>query len=173
MQAHLLHVPVVHGVVGHLVVLQLDDLLQLIVVAFALADDHHFIKQEYVPRRRSYLPGFLTNNNKNNNSGRFHARGFFFRAAYNEKLPEIKFDYNTGHEDSVQSTGVAFQPECKLPTETIIGWFLPVLFGAVDGCGHLELSVNLRPAVLLQLHLLVREKTHLCVFTCVSHKYFR
>lgn len=46
---YLFHVPVVHGVIGHFVRLQLDDLLQLVAVAFPLADYDHFVKQEDVP----------------------------------------------------------------------------------------------------------------------------
>lgn len=46
---YLFHVPVVHGVVWHLVRLQLDDLLELVAVAFPLADYDHFVKQEDVP----------------------------------------------------------------------------------------------------------------------------
>lgn len=47
--SYLFHVSVVHGVVRHLIGLQLDNLFELIAVAFPLADDDHFIKQEYVP----------------------------------------------------------------------------------------------------------------------------
>lgn len=47
--SHLLHVPVVHGIVRHLVGLQFDDLLQLVAVSFPLTNDHHFIEEENVP----------------------------------------------------------------------------------------------------------------------------
>lgn len=49
-RSYLFHVSVVHGVVRHLVQLQLDNLFELVAVAFPLADNDHFIKQEYVPR---------------------------------------------------------------------------------------------------------------------------
>lgn len=48
-RSYLLHVSVVHGVVRHFVRLQLDNLLELIAVAFPLAHYDHFVKQEYVP----------------------------------------------------------------------------------------------------------------------------
>lgn len=48
-RAHLLDVLVVHGVVGHFVEEQLDDLLQLVAVAPPLADDDHLVEQEQVP----------------------------------------------------------------------------------------------------------------------------
>jgi len=47
--AHLLHVSVVQRVVRHLVQLQFDDLFELVAVAFPLADDDHFVEQEYIP----------------------------------------------------------------------------------------------------------------------------
>lgn len=48
-RSYLFHVSVVHGVVRHFVRLQLDNLLELIAVAFPLAHYDHFVKQEYVP----------------------------------------------------------------------------------------------------------------------------
>lgn len=51
-KTYLFHVPVVHGVVRHFVRLQLDDLLELVAVAFSLADYDHFVKQEDVPSSR-------------------------------------------------------------------------------------------------------------------------
>lgn len=49
-RSYLFHVSVVHGVVRHLIRLQLDNLFELIAIAFPLADNDHFIKQEYVPK---------------------------------------------------------------------------------------------------------------------------
>lgn len=49
-RSYLFHVSVVHGVVRHLIWLQLDNLFELIAIAFPLADNDNFIKQEYVPK---------------------------------------------------------------------------------------------------------------------------
>lgn len=49
-RSYLFHVSVVHGVVRHLIRLQLDNLFEFIAIAFPLADNDHLIKQEYVPK---------------------------------------------------------------------------------------------------------------------------
>lgn len=41
---YLLNVLIIHGVISHLVEEQLNNFLQLIIVSFPLADDHHFVK---------------------------------------------------------------------------------------------------------------------------------
>lgn len=47
--SYLFHVSVVHGVVRHFIWLEFNNLLQLIAITFPLADNDHFIKQEYIP----------------------------------------------------------------------------------------------------------------------------
>lgn len=47
--SYLFHVSVVHGVVRHFIRLQFNNLFELIAIAFPLADNDHFIKQEYIP----------------------------------------------------------------------------------------------------------------------------
>lgn len=47
--SYLFHVPVVHGVIRHFIRLQLNNLFEFIAIAFPLADNDHFIKQEYIP----------------------------------------------------------------------------------------------------------------------------
>lgn len=56
--SYLFHVSVVHGVVRHLIQLQLNNLFELVAVAFPLAHDDHFIKQEYVPEDTSVYSSF-------------------------------------------------------------------------------------------------------------------
>lgn len=61
-RSYLFHVSVVHGVVRHFVRLQLDNLLELIAVAFPLAHYDHFVKQEYVPEEtRAHVMHALSN----------------------------------------------------------------------------------------------------------------
>lgn len=52
---YLFHVPVIHGVVRHFIRLQLDNLFELVAIAFPLADYDHFVKQEDVPSREGGL----------------------------------------------------------------------------------------------------------------------
>lgn len=47
--SYLFHVSVVHGVIRHFIWLQLNNLFQLIAIAFPLADNDNFIKQENIP----------------------------------------------------------------------------------------------------------------------------
>lgn len=49
--SYLFHVSVVHGVVWHFIHLQFNNFFELIAIAFPLADNDHFIKQEYIPER--------------------------------------------------------------------------------------------------------------------------
>lgn len=47
--SYLFHVSVVHGVVRHFIWLQFNNLFEFIAIAFPLADNDHFIEQEYIP----------------------------------------------------------------------------------------------------------------------------
>lgn len=111
-KTYLFHVPVVHGVVGHFVRLQLDDLLELVAVALPLADDDHFVKQEDVPC-----------------SGERHV---------DKWAPFVVF--------------------CIEFFSCPWIFYSPVLLSPVDDGADLQLSVDLRPAVLLQLDLLLRSQ---------------
>lgn len=46
---YLFHVSVVHEVIWHFVRLQFNNLLQLIIIAFPLAHNDHFVKEEDIP----------------------------------------------------------------------------------------------------------------------------
>lgn len=117
---YLFHVPVVHGVVCHLVRLQLDDLLELVAVAFPLADYDHFVKQEDVPE---------------GGRGGTVAHRLLFEHWWAPFGPWI--------------------------------FYSPVLLGPVDDGADLQLPVDLRPAVLLQLDLLLRSQgQHMVSILC-------
>lgn len=47
--SYLFHVSVVRRVIRHFMILQLNNLFELIAIAFPLADNDHFIKEEYIP----------------------------------------------------------------------------------------------------------------------------
>lgn len=129
--SYLFHVPVVHGVVWHLVRLQLDDLLELVAVAFPLADYDHFVKQEDVPEGGGgarLRTGCCSSTNERHSWLCASVFFFFF-------CPWI--------------------------------FYSPVLLGPVDDGADLQLPVDLRPAVLLQLDLLLRSQgQHMVSILC-------